>query len=136
MTANDKFGFRNTDEFKDNQNFVLMKNNNYAPSARPERLTFQYRYTPEDFSVSAYNTLNVLDDDILLTSKVSSANVDTGQWSQKRYDLLTSVQNSSTSNSRSRQAINGRSSMAPQRSSGVSSPSAPMSTPTRGGGGY
>lgn len=145
MTANDRFGFRNSREFIDNQNFVLMKNNKFVEAPIPIRRKFEYTYSIEEFSVSAYSTLNVLDNDIMLTSKITSRNTGTAEWSQERYNLFTSVQNSSTPSDRSRRSRR-RTGSQPQRRSGVSTePSQPSPSPmtmtrtpspSRGGGGY
>lgn len=130
MTPNDKFGFKGTKEFIDNQNFVLMRNDKYMGSLDQPKRTYDAVYSPQDFSTLAYNTLNVLDDDIIYTADVSSANSTTSSWNQKRYDLFTSVRNSKTQNNRTRKAVNARRLQAQTNTTSAPTPSAPTPATT------
>jgi len=109
ISNNDMFGFRNVQEFEDNQRFILMRNDNYSENTtQVSDDLYVNNYTLSDLDQKGYSSFNLLDNDIQLTSMVTSMNLEESDYSRDRYNLLNSVRNSKTANPRSRQAVRAR----------------------------
>ena len=106
MSNVDRFGFRGSSEFASTQSFVLVKNKNYLPNYQREAsMPFRKEYVMDDFSLRSYETLNVIDGDMKLTTNLGRRDElsrETSEWSPKRYRLLSSITQSTVRNPRAR----------------------------------
>jgi len=104
LVANDRFGFRKIREFRDSNSFVLIKNkDNRLGTVKYVPPEFDRKYNNIDFTLDAYKTLNLLNNDMELTMKIDTErDLD---LDMDMYQFFGSRRNSSKINVRSRKYL-------------------------------